>query len=69
MVNGITWAPDGWLWGLNGILSNSSVGKPGTPDAERLKMNCGVWRYHPVTEKLEAVAHGTTNPFGLDFDQ
>jgi putative membrane-bound dehydrogenase-like protein len=26
VVNGITWAPDGWLWGLNGILSNSSVG-------------------------------------------
>src|SRR4029079_4248159 len=55
--------------GLNGILSNSSVGKPGTPDAERMKMNCGVWRYHPVTEKVEAVAHGTTNPWGLDFDQ
>jgi putative membrane-bound dehydrogenase-like protein len=69
VVNGITWAPDGWLWGLNGILSNSSVGKPGTPDGQRMKMNCGVWRYHPVTEKVEAVAHGTTNPWGLDFDE
>lgn len=69
VVNGITWAPDGWLWGLNGILSNSSVGKPGTPDDQRMKMNCGVWRYHPVTEKVEAVAHGTTNPWGLDFDE
>jgi putative membrane-bound dehydrogenase-like protein len=69
VVNGITWAPDGWLWGLNGILSNSSVGKPGTPDAERMKMNCGVWRYHPVTERVEAVVHGTTNPWGLDFDE
>jgi putative membrane-bound dehydrogenase-like protein len=69
VVNGITWAPDGWLWGLNGILSNSSVGKPGTPADQRMKMNCGVWRYHPVTEKIEAVAHGTTNPWGLDFDE
>lgn len=69
VVNGIIWAPDGWLWGLNGILSNSSVGKPGTPDDQRMKMNCGVWRYHPVTEKVEAVAHGTTNPWGLDFDE
>lgn len=69
VVNGITWAPDGWLWGLNGILSISSVGKPGTPDDQRMKMNCGVWRYHPLTEKVEAVAHGTTNPWGLDFDE
>jgi putative membrane-bound dehydrogenase-like protein len=69
VVNGLAWAPDGWLWGLNGILSNSSVGKPGTPDDQRMKMNCGVWRYHPVTEKVEAVAHGTTNPWGLDFDE
>lgn len=69
VVNGLAWAPDGWLWGLNGILSNSSVGKPGTPDHERMKMNCGVWRYHPVTDKVESVAHGTTNPWGLDFDE
>jgi len=69
VVNGLAWAPDGWLWGLNGILSNSSVGKPGTTEEQRVKMNCGVWRYHPVSEKFEVVAHGTTNPWGLDFDE
>ena len=31
-------------------------------------MNCGVWRYHPTREVFEVVAHGTTNPWGLDFD-
>ena len=31
-------------------------------------MNCGVWRYHPILKKFEAFAHGTTNPWGLDFD-
>ena len=31
-------------------------------------MDCGVWRFHPVTQKFEAVAHGTTNPWGLDWD-
>ncbi|HEY1067884.1 MAG TPA: PVC-type heme-binding CxxCH protein, partial [Pirellulales bacterium] len=68
VCNGLTWGPDGWLWGLNGILSNSKIGKPGTPDAERVAMNCGVWRIHPVTKKFEVVASGTTNPWGLDFD-
>lgn len=68
VFNGLTWAPDGWLWGCNGILSNSRVGKPGTPDKDRVGMNCGIWRYHPTRKVFEAVAHGTTNPWGLDFD-
>ncbi len=63
-----TWGPDGWLYGCNGILSNSKVGKPGAPDEKRVSMNCGVWRYHPVRRVFEAVAHGTTNPWGIDWD-
>jgi putative membrane-bound dehydrogenase-like protein len=66
--NSLTWGPDGWLYGLNGILSNSQLGKPGTAEADRIKINCGVWRYHPTRQVVEAVAHGTTNPWGLDFD-
>ena len=68
MFNALKWGPDGWLWGCNGILSNSRVGKPGTPEKERVAINCGVWRYHPTRAVFEAVAHGTTNPWGLDFD-
>jgi hypothetical protein len=45
------------------------VGKPGTPDNQRVPMNCGVWRYHPITRKFEVVCTGTTNPWGLDWDQ
>ncbi|WP_254053393.1 PVC-type heme-binding CxxCH protein [Singulisphaera sp. GP187] len=69
MFNALNWGPDGWLWGCNGILSNSRVGKPGTPDQKRTALNCGVWRYHPTREVVEVVAHGTTNPWGLDFDE
>jgi putative membrane-bound dehydrogenase-like protein len=69
MFNGLKWGPDGWLWGCNGILATSHVGKPGTPDRDRVAINCGVWRYHPAREVFEAVAHGTTNPWGLDFDE
>jgi hypothetical protein len=32
-------------------------------------LNCGVWRYHPTKRTVEPFAHGTTNPWGLDFDE
>jgi len=68
VFNGLCWGPDGWLYGLNGILSNSKVGKPGTADDKRVAINTGVWRFHPTKEIFEAFAHGTTNPWGIDFD-
>ena len=68
VFNSLTWGPDGWLYGCNGILSNSKVGPPGTPDNARMAINCGVWRWHPTRKVIETVANGTTNPWGLDFD-
>jgi putative membrane-bound dehydrogenase-like protein len=68
-VNGLAWGPDGWLYGRHGITTNSFVGKPGAPDSERLLLNCSIWRYHPVTQKFEVVCRGTTNPWGLDWDE
>src|ERR1051325_9077434 len=69
VFNSLTWGPDGWLYGCNGIIATSLVGRPGTPDKDRVPINCGVWRYHPTKKKFEVVAHGTTNPWGLDFEQ
>ncbi len=68
VVNAINWGPDGWLYGCNGITSPSLVGKPGTAEKDRTPINCGVWRYHPTQHKFEVVAQGTTNPWGLDWD-
>jgi putative membrane-bound dehydrogenase-like protein len=68
VFNDLTWGPDGWLYGCNGILATSYIGRPGTPHEKRIPLNCGVWRYHPVKETFEAFAWGTTNPWGLDFD-
>jgi putative membrane-bound dehydrogenase-like protein len=68
IVNGLTWGPDGWLYGRHGILDTSRVGPPGTPDSKRVAINCGIWRYHPTRKVFEAVAHGTTNPWGFDYD-
>src|SRR5262249_54473205 len=68
IVNGLMWGPDGWLYGRHGIMATSHVGPPGTPDSKRVRINCGIWRYHPIRKVFEAVAHGTTNPWGLDYD-
>jgi putative membrane-bound dehydrogenase-like protein len=69
VFNSLAWGPDGWLYGCNGIIDTSHVGRPGTPANQRTPMNCGVWRYHPKRKTFEVVANGTTNPFGLDFDE
>ncbi|MDP6034622.1 MAG: hypothetical protein QGG55_01125 [Verrucomicrobiota bacterium] len=67
-LNSFTWGPDGWLYGCHGVFTHSNVGKPGAPDKERQKINAGVWRYHPTKDKFEVFAWGTSNPWGLDFD-
>lgn len=69
IVNGLKWGPDGWLYGCHGILATSYAGKPGTPKEQRPPLNCGVWRFHPVNHKYEVVAHGGTNPWGIDWDE
>lgn len=68
-LNSFIWGPDGWLYGCHGVFTHSRVGKPGTPDAQREPINAGVWRYHPVRHEFEVFAHGTSNPWGLDYDQ
>jgi len=68
VVNGLSWGPDGWLYGCNGITAPSLVGKPGTPKEDRTEVSCAVWRYHPQKQDFEVVAHGTTNPWGIDWD-
>ncbi|MGC4005922.1 MAG: c-type cytochrome [Pirellulales bacterium] len=68
VVNSLQWGPDGWLYGCNGITSPSRVGTPDTPEDKRVRMECGVWRYHPTRKTFEVVMHGGTNPFGLDWN-
>ena len=67
-LNAFIWGPEGWLYGCHGVFTHSAVGKPGTPDDERVRINAGVWRYHPTREEFEVFAHGTSNPWGIDFN-
>ncbi|MBM3876905.1 MAG: hypothetical protein FJ386_09330 [Verrucomicrobia bacterium] len=68
LANGFTWGPDGWLYGGHGRTSPSKAGKPGTPADKRIHFDGGVYRYHPTRHVFEAFADGTTNPWGVDFD-
>jgi putative membrane-bound dehydrogenase-like protein len=67
-LNAFTWGPDGWLYGCHGVFTDSRVGKPGTADAERTRLNCGIWRFHPTKNTFEVFAHGTSNSWGVDFN-
>jgi putative membrane-bound dehydrogenase-like protein len=83
VLNSFHWGPDGWLYGLQGYATTSKVRKPagggrlfkpGEPfpddllQAEGVDINGGVWRYHPTKDRFEVVAHGFSNPWGIDYD-
>ncbi|HJO27045.1 MAG TPA: PVC-type heme-binding CxxCH protein [Planctomycetota bacterium] len=68
-LNSFTWGPDGWLYGCHGVYTHSRVGVPGTADEDRIPINAGIWRFHPTQYTFEVFLHGTSNPWGLDFDQ
>ena len=70
-LNTFQWGPDGWLYGLHGVFTQSTVkgepgvSTPGSPDG--IKMNAAVWRYHPRRKTFEIFAEGTSNPWGMDW--
>jgi len=70
LPNSLTWGPDGWLYGLNGVFNHSHVkyGKdnpnfkeehPGWP------LTCALWRINPHTKEFDIFAEGTSNPWGI----
>jgi putative membrane-bound dehydrogenase-like protein len=68
-ANGLRFGPDGWLYGRCGHSCPGRVGIPGTPDERRIPIEGGVWRFHPVRKTFEVLVHGTTNPWGHDWDR
>ena len=83
VLNSLHWGPDGWLYGLQGYATPSKVRKPSGkgrlykhqepfPEdilkGEGIDINGGVWRYHPTKDVFEVVAHGFSNPWGIDHD-
>lgn len=68
LANGLSWGPDGWLYGTHGRTNWSLPAKPGTPKEQRVQFDGGVYRYHPVRHVWEPYADGTTNPWGIDWN-
>ncbi len=60
VLNTLQWGPDGQLYGLHGVFTESNV--------DGVQMNAAVWRYEPKNKKFGIFAEGTSNPWGLDFD-
>ena len=67
-ANGLSWGPDGWLYGRCGHSCPGQLGVPGTPDENRVPIDGGIWRYHPERKVVEVLCHGTVNPWGHDWD-
>ncbi len=68
-LNTLRWGPDGWLYGTQGVFTESNVGAPGSAEEDRTPLNAAVWRYHPTRHEFEVFAHGTSNPWGLDWNE
>ena len=59
-LNTFQWGPDGRLYGLHGIFTQSKVAG--------VQMNAAVWRYDYPARQFDIYAEGTSNPWGMDFD-
>jgi putative heme-binding domain-containing protein len=60
----LTWGPDGWLYGLNGVFNPSRI-KSGQREWQ---FTCAMWRVHPRSREFQVVCEGTSNPYGLAWD-
>jgi len=64
LPNALTWGPDGYLYGLNGVFNHSHV-KQGD---KVFDFTCALFRIHPRTHQFELFAEGTSNPWGVTWD-
>ena len=67
-ANGLRFGPDGWLYGRCGGSCPGRVGPPGTSAEQRVRLEGGIWRYSPRSGHFEVLSHGTTNPWGHDWN-
>jgi putative membrane-bound dehydrogenase-like protein len=64
LPNSLTWGPDGWLYGLNGVFNHSHVEHRG----RKFDFTCALFRIHPKTREFQLFCEGTSNPWGVAFN-
>jgi putative heme-binding domain-containing protein len=64
LPNSLTWGPDGWLYGLNGVFNPSRIEQNG----KVFEFTCALFRIHPRTREFQLFAEGTSNPWGVAWD-
>jgi putative heme-binding domain-containing protein len=64
LPNSLTWGPDGWLYGLNGVFNGSRVEQNG----KVFDFTCALFRIHPRTREFQLFAEGTSNPWGVAWN-
>ena len=64
LPNSLTWGPDGWLYGLNGVFNPCKVEHQGKTH----EFTCALFRIHPKTRAFELFSEGTSNPWGIAWD-
>ncbi|MEY2408131.1 MAG: hypothetical protein QOF48_801 [Verrucomicrobiota bacterium] len=83
LLNSFAWGPDGWLYMTHGVFTHSKVRDPSStsttrtnaaadehdPDGFGVQVDAALARYHPRTRKFEVFADGTSNPWGVDWNE
>jgi putative membrane-bound dehydrogenase-like protein len=64
LPNSLTWGPDGYLYGLNGVFNHSQV----THKGRDWKFTCAMFRIDPKTRDFDLFCEGTSNPWGIAWD-
>ncbi len=65
LPNSLTWGPDGWLYGWNGVFNPSKVK---SRNGKTYEFTCAIFRIHPRTRVFEVWCEGTSNPWGIAID-
>ena len=73
LPNSLTWGPDGWLYGLNGVFNPAHVvygpKNPNFKDGQKpWDITCAMFRIHPKTREFQVFCEGTSNPWGIAFN-
>jgi putative membrane-bound dehydrogenase-like protein len=65
LPNSLTWGPDGYLYGWNGVFNPARIDYRG----KHYEFTCAVFRIDPKTRDFEVFCEGTSNPWGITWDK